>query len=665
MAKKVNIDNLPSTIEWITTTSNSSGAPSSDSLILTQAESSCQLQKNFLQEIEPGIFVLSMPAQPHTSPIEFKKISDRAQYSILSERFNNEPLIKLPFIQLRNLCQSENNCRWAEEISNYYYDDIKPNLIFFYHSTTIENWFKTLLDHHQLKIVEKLSNKLIIISNGSYTYPYNLSLIAAYALWRNKTIQETMLDEVNELNKRFSLYPLLQESLSNIFSDLQWRLVDGHLSYTFEGLTRSFDYASLADDLIANKHKEPIERSLKGFRISDLDCSASFPTVSVRSLVHLKARPNSLSSVENGYAICAAKENAGKHSPIIYSGQEPALCYNRWLVRASRHLARHNYQARVIFSRENDPQAFSLVGEQVASIAIFPKLIKGVFEQLNIPYQKSVRLIAHNEDVLTIATEAASWNEINEVNQNAESLFKMVATDGADPLSLFEQKLLPTHGVGTFHFSKVPHEFFELIETAHTMKKSMPPGHDSYLLGLAYECLHEWSLAVAQFQKALRQDSKDPDILSALGSALLELGQAKEALPFIKRAFDLLPEDPEVANNLGRINLECGQVNEAISAFERAVRLSPASANFLANLGNGYLLAARPEDALAMLNKAVRCNPSFAPAHESLAYLHLQCGDESQAKKHALLAYKENPVDPNIANLLWRLTVGKKDSPKS
>lgn len=193
----------------------------------------------------------------------------------------------------------------------------------------------------------------------------------------------------------------------------------------------------------------------------------------------------------------------------------------------------------------------------------------------------------------------------------------------------------------------------------------MPPGHDSYLLGLAYECLHEWSLAVAQFQKALRQDSKDPDILSALGSALLELGQAKEALPFIKHAFDLLPEDPEVANNLGRINLECGQVNEAISAFERAVRLSPASANFLANLGNGYLLAARPDDALAILNKAVRCNPSFAPAHESLAYLHLQCGDESQAKKHALLAYKENPVDPNIANLLWRLTVGKKDSPKS
>jgi Flp pilus assembly protein TadD len=665
MSTKKTIDTLPSTIEWITTSTTDQKGLGIDSLISSQVETSCQIYKNLLQEIETGIFALSVPARATISAIDFKKISDRAQYSVLSERFSNEPLIKLPYIQLRNLCHNQPDCAWAEKLSEFQYKNFRPHVAFFYHLTTIEEAFIYELSCQKISVVEKLSNRLLILSDGTYNYPYNLSLIPSYTLWRNQTPSEVIHDEIKAIKQRFLFYPLLHQSLMTNFNNLNWHLSEAQLRYTFEGLTKSFDYATLADDLITSNLIDSLDRYLQGFNINDLDSSSSFPTVSIRSLVHLKARPNSLSSTENGYAICASKENSGKQSPIISTGQEPAHCYSRWLSRASRHLARHNYQARVIFSKEHDPRVFSLVGEQVASIAIFPKLIKGVLEQLNIPHQKSVRLIAHNEDVLTIATDLASWHEINEVNKNAETLFKMVAIDGADPLSLFEQKLLPTHGVGTFHFNMVPNEFFELVETAVTMKQSMPPGHDNYLLGLAYECLHEWSLAVGQFQKALRQDSKDPDILSALGSALLEIGLAKEAMPFLKRAFDLLPDDAEVANNLGRINLECGQVNDAIKAFERAVRLSPGSANFLANLGNGYLLAARPHDALEMLNKAVRCNPSFAPAHESLAHLHLQSGDESLAKKHALIAYKENPVDANIANLLWRLTVGKKDLPKS
>ncbi|MCA9509039.1 MAG: tetratricopeptide repeat protein, partial [Myxococcales bacterium] len=633
-----------------------------DTCIISQAKDSCTQQKNLLQEIQPGIFVLTIPKTHNISPIEIKKISDRAQYSILPNRHDNTPLIKLTFNQIKNLCYNEKDCNWAQYLSNYYQYDPKTHVIFFYHSSSIEDQLKNNINKLNLIITEKLSNKTLILSNNKYHCPFNISQLVAYALWRNEPIKKSITAEMHQLEKRFLIFPLLHKTLEKNFKNLKWQLSDGLLRYSYEGVSKNFDYASLTDDMLAGNFKESIEENLSGFKISDLDTSSSFPTVAVRSLIHLKARPHSLSCIQNGYAICAAKEYAGKQHPISYSGAHPNLSYERWLARSSRHLARHNYQARVIFSDENNPQAFSLVGEQVASIAIFPKLVKGVFEQLEIPVEKSARLIAHNEDVLTIATESASWQEINEVNRKAETLFKMVATDGADPLSLFEKKLLPNHGAGTFHFSKVPHEFFDLLDTAHTMKQSMPPGHDHYLIGLAYECLHEWSMAVEYFQKALRQDRTDPDILNALGSAHLELGQASVALPFIKRAFDLLPQDPEVADSLGRINLECGKIDDAIKAFERAVRLSPASANFLSNLGNGYMLASRTKEALSMFTKALQCNPNFAPAHESLAYLHIQSGDESEAKKHALLAFKENPVDPNIANLLWRLTLGKKDS---
>ncbi len=664
MSTKNNIADVPSIIDWITTSSSSRSGLLSDSLILAQIETSCELQKNLLQEIARGIFALTIPCTSTTTSLEIKKISDRAQYSILSEKFKHEPLIRLPLLQLKNLCHAQEPCSWMQKI-RLQPEHAATQVIFFYHLFTIEEAFIYELNCNKFNSIEKLSNKLLIISDGENNYPYNLSLIPAFALWKNVSVNDIMRKEIEAIKLKFNFYPRLYKSLKHNFSELKWQNIDGQWRYTFNGLTKSFDYASLGDDILAAKHETELDHYLKSFCISDLDSSSSFPTLSIRSPLYLKARPQSLSSIENGYVICAAKENSGKQSPVRESPSLTTESFNRWFHRASRYLFRHSYQARVIFSNENEPNVVALVGEQVASIAIFPKLIVGVLEQLNLPHLKSVRIIAHHEDVLTIASDKASWQEINQITTNAETLFKMVATDGADPLNLFEERLLPEHGVGSFHLEKVPNEFFELVDTATTMKQNMPLGRDNYLMGLAYECLHEWSLAVEQFQKALRQDSKDPDILNALGSSLLEIGQSKEALPFLKRAFDLLPEDPEVANNLGRISLECGLVNEAIGAFERAVRLSPGSAHFLANLGNGYLLARRIDDALEMLQKAVRCRPNFAPAHESLAHLYLQNGDESQAKKHALIAYKENPVDTNIANLLWRLTVGKKESSKS
>ncbi len=348
-----------------------------------------------------------------------------------------------------------------------------------------------------------------------------------------------------------------------------------------------------------------------------------------------------MSVQRNGYAVVAAVESFQKQTAIPATTQKCPRNLLLWLKRSERHLFRHTYKARAIFDSENKKCVLSLVGEQVATIALFPALIKGVFESLSLGSPKSIRVIAHNEDVVTLAHDTASWVDINATSQKASALFKLVSTDGADPLSLFEQLTLPEVGVGNFQIKTVPDAFFELIDTAETFKNSMPRGHNHYLLGLAYECLHEWGLAAAEFQKALRMDNNDPDIYHNLGCALMEIGQVEQGMPFLKRAFDMLPEDPEVANNLGRISLECGQINDAINAFEHAVKLSPGTADFLKNLGDGYLLAARPHDALEILNKAVRCDPHFALAHASLASLHLAIGDEGLAKKHALIAYKE------------------------
>lgn len=652
---------IPESILWLSQSDSSSKQEADYNSLIHQQIKKTQIDsENYIQELGSGIFSLTLAKPSKLSALSLKKLCDKAQYSLLPNAYNQETFIKISLSQLKNICHTQEHCYWLENFNQYHQVNYHPQIFFFYLIKEIEQDFISHIEPEHFTSKEKLSNRIIIVSNNTFNHPFNLSIIPSYSLWNNETTSKVIESETNKLKQYFKISEALIQALKTQSPEKKWQLSEGILYYEDQGISRSFDYASLSQDIMAAEQGDNITEYVRSFCVKALDSSLAFPTVSIRSNLHSKARPQTMCQKEQGYSICASQEKSGKQTSVDWPKHKNKSSFKWWLNRSFRHLPRHQYHARAIFYRDGYPNVLALVGEQVASIALFPKLIKGVLEQLNISHDGQVRLLAHYEDILVIATVDTPWSIINEVNQKAEALFKMVALDGADPLSLFEQKLLPPHGCGNFNLSVVPSEFFELLETARTMKQSMPPGHDHYLLGLAFECLHEWGLAIEQFQKALRKDSQDPDILSALGSALLEVGEAKAALPFIKQASELIPQDAEIANNLGRINLECGQISDAIQAFEKAVQLSPGSANFLANLGNGYFLAKRNQDALVMLTKAIKCDPTFAQAHESLAHLHLQSGDQELAKKHALMAYKENPVDANIANLLWQLTLGQR-----
>ena len=612
---------------------------------------------NFMQEIQQGIYLLT--AKKSCSSLTLKRMSDKAQYAILPARNSEDVFCRISYNYLKNLVYDQTPASWTLFASNQ--DGLTAcQLYFFYHLSHVLETFMSHLASTSFTVKEILSNRCLILCDGEFTFPLPLSRLPALAIWHDIPLPVAIDNEIARIKLNFLLLRELLPALQTVYKSSNFTLANGQLRFTQDGMNKMFDYASLVDDIRHARHEDRITEYLSSFNVADLDSSSFFPTVSVRSPLHLKARPWALSLTKNGYAIVAAVESFGKQTSIRANVRNSSPTFGLWFKRAERHLFRHHYKARVVFNGKNQYSVFALVGDQVATIALFPQLVKGVFEALSLSAPKSVRLIAHNEDVLTIAHDTASWVDINATTQKATTLFKIVSTDGADPLSLFEQVNLPAVGVGNFQIKTVSDAFFELLDSAFNSKNTLPHGHNHYLLGLAYECLHEWGLAVAEFQKALRMDNNDPDIYHNLGCAMMEIGQVEQAIPFLKRAFDMMPEDPEVANNWGRSSIECGQINDAIVAFEHAVRLSPGSADYLKNLGDGYLLASRPADALNVLNQAIRCDPHFALAHASLASLHLAVGDETLARKHALIAYKENPVDANIANLLWRLTLDKK-----
>ncbi|MEP0393338.1 MAG: tetratricopeptide repeat protein [Erythrobacter sp.] len=98
--------------------------------------------------------------------------------------------------------------------------------------------------------------------------------------------------------------------------------------------------------------------------------------------------------------------------------------------------------------------------------------------------------------------------------------------------------------------------------------------------GLAFSILgiHEWTnfnpaRALELSSKAYDRDPSDPDVWSRLGSCLLYLGKAGDALPFIEEAID---RDPVYARNhamLTSINLCLGDFEKAYVCGPRMVDL--------------------------------------------------------------------------------------------
>ncbi|MGS2724406.1 tetratricopeptide repeat protein [Porticoccus sp. GXU_MW_L64] len=70
--------------------------------------------------------------------------------------------------------------------------------------------------------------------------------------------------------------------------------------------------------------------------------------------------------------------------------------------------------------------------------------------------------------------------------------------------------------------------------------------------------------------KALKLDPENPAILDSMGWALFRLQRLEEALPYLRRAFELYP-DPEVAAHLGEVLWQMGQRTEALDIWEQSL----------------------------------------------------------------------------------------------
>lgn len=98
-------------------------------------------------------------------------------------------------------------------------------------------------------------------------------------------------------------------------------------------------------------------------------------------------------------------------------------------------------------------------------------------------------------------------------------------------------------------------------------------GEDGLIVGHRLMQAGEHELALKAYLRAAGEQGIDADVLSALGSANLQLGRLGQAEQLLRRALELDPVFVPALNNLGVVLMNRGKAGEARLVFQQAYGL--------------------------------------------------------------------------------------------
>ncbi len=112
-----------------------------------------------------------------------------------------------------------------------------------------------------------------------------------------------------------------------------------------------------------------------------------------------------------------------------------------------------------------------------------------------------------------------------------------------------------------------------LAENRAPAVSSRARGEDGLIVGHRLMAAGEHELALRAYLRAAGEGGINADVLSALGSANLQLGRLGQAEQLLRRALELDPAFVPALNNLGVVLMERGRPGEARLVFQQAYAL--------------------------------------------------------------------------------------------
>jgi tetratricopeptide (TPR) repeat protein len=160
-----------------------------------------------------------------------------------------------------------------------------------------------------------------------------------------------------------------------------------------------------------------------------------------------------------------------------------------------------------------------------------------------------------------------------------------------------------------------------------------------FALGQLLARQRDWQKAIATYQQALQNQPESPEILTALGNALVT-SNPRAAIDAYQTALHYQPDLPEACLKLGRL-LVVQDRDQAVALFQKAIQLQPENAEAYVLLGRWS--NASVSEKIALYQQALTLQPDRIDALLNLGYGLAEKGETEAAIEHIQTALTLQP----------------------
>jgi tetratricopeptide (TPR) repeat protein len=186
------------------------------------------------------------------------------------------------------------------------------------------------------------------------------------------------------------------------------------------------------------------------------------------------------------------------------------------------------------------------------------------------------------------------------------------------------------------------------LQRALEVDAKQPALHSN--LSYALNALQRHTEALASANRALTLQPRFADALNNHGTALAALERPRDALASFDKALALAPDMASAWNNRACTLRDLNQPQDALSSCDRALELQPAYAQAWSNRANALSDLDRAADARDSYQKALEIAPAFADAWNNLGLTLIDLGEHEAA----LAAFERAlELNPNYVECRW------------
>lgn len=174
----------------------------------------------------------------------------------------------------------------------------------------------------------------------------------------------------------------------------------------------------------------------------------------------------------------------------------------------------------------------------------------------------------------------------------------------------------------------------------------------------------EFSMAIAEFERALALDADNVNVYNSLGVCFGILGEHDRAKASFRKALELDSQEYMAIYNLGQVNLLQGERDLALKNFIEADRIQNGVFEIVFQTGKLHLENGDPENSRPYLEQACKLNPDSSQVFRYLGECHSALGNTLEAIDAYQKAVRANPNDATSLSALGCLLDERGENPE-